>query len=110
MEWHGNIRELRNMIERLAILSPAHEISEPEIRRICPPAAATDPASLVASLRESVRDRPGTLSVLEHVEKELVGWALHESQGNVTHASELLGIERPALRRRAEKYGITIHE
>jgi transcriptional regulator with GAF, ATPase, and Fis domain len=110
MEWRGNIRELRNLVERLAILSPAREISELEIRRICPPAAATDPASLVASLRESVRERPGTLSVLEHVEKELVGWALHESQGNVTHASELLGIERPALRRRAEKYGITLHE
>ena len=48
---------------------------------------------------------PGGVA-LSDVERELVCQAMERSGGNQTHAAQLLGIERDALRRRLVKYGL----
>ncbi|HMB67904.1 MAG TPA: sigma-54 dependent transcriptional regulator [bacterium] len=93
-DWPGNLRELRNVIERAVILagsgpiSPA-ELHLPERRRAAPAPAAVDPA--------------GTLS---ENEERLVRDALEKAGGNKSKAARILGITRRALYGRLERYGI----
>jgi DNA-binding NtrC family response regulator len=90
-DWPGNLRELRNVMERAVILAgsgpitPA-ELHLPERRR---PAAALDPA--------------GTLP---ENEERLIRDALEKAGGNKSKAARLLGITRRALYGRLERYGI----
>ncbi len=51
---------------------------------------------------------PGGVALAD-VEKELVRQAMERAAGNQTHAAQLLGIERDALRRRLVKYGFIHH-
>ena len=96
-DWPGNVRELRNVMERLVILESAPVI-EPhhlpsEIR-----------AGNTAAQRPIIELPPGGVE-LTAVECELVRQAMERAGQNQTHAAELLGLERDALRRRLVKYG-----
>jgi DNA-binding NtrC family response regulator len=95
--WPGNVRELRNVIERLVILEKAEVIL---------------PEHLPAELRmgtkpksRSLIELPADGVALTDVERELVRQAMERAAGNQSHAAELLGLERDALRRRLIKYG-----
>lgn len=96
-DWPGNVRELRNVMERLVILE-ADAVIEP---RHLPP-------EIRAGLKRPDRwtiELPPTGVKLADVERELVLQAIERANGNQTHAAQLLGIERDALRRRLIKYG-----
>ena len=95
--WPGNIRELRNAIER-AMLLMDREWLEPDDFASLKPAAA----------RVQFRLPPGGL-VLEEVERQLVVQALERAHGNQTHAGHLLGINRDQVRYRIEKFGLNRH-
>ena len=94
--WPGNVRELRNVIERLVILEAAPVILlnhlPPEIRTGLKPQD------------QRVVELPSGGVALADVERELIWQAMARCQDNQTQASELLGIERDALRRRLVKY------
>jgi transcriptional regulator with PAS, ATPase and Fis domain len=93
--WPGNIRELRNAIER-AMLLMDHEWLQPD-----------DFATLTrtTTVTSQFRLPPGGL-VLEDVERQLVVQALERAGGNQTHAGQLLGINRDQVRYRIEKFGL----
>jgi transcriptional regulator with PAS, ATPase and Fis domain len=93
--WPGNIRELRNAIER-AMLLMDREWLRPD-----------DFTTLVrtASAASQFRLPPGGL-VLEEVERQLVVQALERAGGNQTSAGHLLGINRDQVRYRIEKFGL----
>ena len=88
--WPGNVRELDHSIERAVLLSEG-----PEIR-------ASD-----LGLRPV---REGALRIddmsLEDVERALIQKAMGRYSGNVSHASQALGLSRSALYRRLQKYGL----
>jgi len=95
--WPGNVRELRNVMERLVILERT-EVVLPEHL----------PAEMRLRTRSSGRcliQLPPDGVALTDVERELVCQAMERAGGNQSHAAELLGIERDALRRRLIKYG-----
>ncbi|MBM3821092.1 MAG: sigma-54-dependent Fis family transcriptional regulator [Acidimicrobiia bacterium] len=93
--WPGNIRELRNAIER-AMLLMDREWLEPD-----------DFASLSRGAASSVQFRlPPNGVVLEEVERQLVVQALERAHGNQTQAGHLLGINRDQVRYRIEKFGL----
>jgi two-component system, NtrC family, response regulator AtoC len=94
--WPGNIRELRNAIER-AMLLMDREWLQPD-----------DFTTLVRMASSTARFRlpPGGL-VLEEVERQLVIQALERARGNQTRAGQLLGINRDQVRYRIEKFGLT---
>jgi transcriptional regulator with PAS, ATPase and Fis domain len=93
--WPGNIRELRNAIER-AMLLMDREWLEPE-----------DFAALARGSVVSVQFRlPPNGVVLEEIERQLVVQALERAGGNQTHAGHLLGINRDQVRYRIEKFGL----
>jgi two-component system, NtrC family, nitrogen regulation response regulator NtrX len=90
--WPGNIRELRNVIERMAILAPD------------PISADAIPVEIRLS-RQS--DAPSTLEAARATaERELVRQALEEAGWNVSAAARALGIERTRLHKRVKALGL----
>jgi len=100
-DWPGNIRELRNVIERIMILENAARIDVRElpaaIRTHEPPAAF--PGGPTGA--------PGNEDVtLEQLEREAIGAALERAGNNQVRAAKLLGISRDTLRYRMKKFGL----
>lgn len=95
--WPGNVRELRNLMERIVILNPQHRI---EARHL--------PFEAVRRTQPyKVWDNFGSLhAVKEAAERDYILRKLEETGGNVTRASELLGLERSNLYRKMKSLGI----
>jgi two-component system response regulator AtoC len=95
--WPGNIRELRNVLERAFILCEGEEIEvehlPPEMFSI--PSSRTEEASLFKLPPQGIS--------LAAVEKDLIRQALEQSGGNQVRAARLLGISRDVLRYRIKK-------
>jgi DNA-binding NtrC family response regulator len=92
--WPGNIRELRNAIERAMLLTD-RDLLAPE-----------DFATLTRGWGTSTFRLPADGVNLEEVERQLLIQALERSGGNQTHAAVLLGINRDQVRYRIEKFGL----
>lgn len=89
--WPGNIRELRNVVERMAILTPGPVIT-----------AEAVPAEIRAA-------RPaggGLHDVRDAAERRRIVEALEQTRWNVSGAARLLGVERTALHKRIRALGI----
>ena len=93
--WPGNIRELRNAIERAMLLMD---------REWLQPDDFTTVVRMPASQAQFKLPTGGL--VLEEVERQLVIQALERAHGNQTHAGHLLGINRDQVRYRIEKFGL----
>ena len=92
--WPGNIRELRNAVERAMLLVDGAELTAVQL-----PAAA----GVGARLTEGV-ELPPTGIDLEQLERSLVVQALERSGWNQTHAAAMLGLNRDQIRYRIEKF------
>ncbi|MEM7263746.1 MAG: sigma-54 dependent transcriptional regulator, partial [Planctomycetota bacterium] len=99
--WPGNIRELRNEIERAVTLDP--EIITPESLS---PRIEKPPLPL--SVAQKVRDEVGTN--IYGLEKMVLGGIIREilteTGGNKTRAAQILGLPKTSLYRRMKRYGI----
>ena len=99
-EWHGNVRELRNLIERIAILQPT---TQDKISNIIK-------ESLKSGTNvEKVSDN--NLSVplkeaREKFEKEYLTIQLKKFNGNISKTATFVGMERSALHRKLKGLGI----
>jgi two-component system nitrogen regulation response regulator NtrX len=99
--WPGNVRELRNLMERLVILNPQARI---EVRHL-----GLDTARKGQGTRNG--EAFGSLhEVREAAERDYIVRKLDETGGNVTRASELLGLERSNLYRKMKALGIVPKE
>ncbi|MEO8701496.1 MAG: sigma 54-interacting transcriptional regulator [Kofleriaceae bacterium] len=101
--WPGNVRQLRAVIRRAAVLCRGSIVAAEHIQLSDQPAAriaATSPASPAAS-PEELRD------LAEQLEKQRIIDTLDAVGGNQTRAAEKLGLTRRALVIRLDKYGIT---
>jgi DNA-binding NtrC family response regulator len=90
--WPGNIRELRNVLERSTILRPEGSIGADDIR-------------LGDLAGEAPTPESHTLN-LEEIEKRAIQKALAEAGGNKSEAARLLGITRRALYGRLGRFGL----
>lgn len=103
--WPGNIRELKNVIERLMILVAEDVI---EVRHL-PSDIQSKPSG---GFLPTASPCPGSISdttlsleeIMDCIEKQYISEALEQTSGNQTKAAELLQISRFTLKRKLEKY------
>ncbi len=99
-DWHGNVRELRNLIERIAILQPNTQEKVSTIIK----------ESLKSGVNSS-RFNENSLSVplkeaREKFEKEYLSLQLKKFNGNISKTATFVGMERSALHRKLKGLGI----
>ena len=97
-EWPGNIRELKNCIERMCILCPDHEITSEYL-----------PPNIVKNTHLTITDQATTYNlknILEKTEYETLRVVLSLTNGNRTKAIEMLGISKRSFYMKLEKYGL----
>ena len=94
----GNVRELRNMVERALILCDGNCLKP-------------DDFSMKFSETKPETLKPALQSLnLDENEKMIIEEALRKTGGNQIKAAELLGISRDALKHRIKNHGIAIHK
>jgi two-component system nitrogen regulation response regulator GlnG len=108
--WRGNVRELRNVIYRLALMARDDQIDGPSLMDIIGPETAPIGGGVVPDGFENAMQRwlgdecpaPGTVyhRALAAFEKPLIEHALTEAKGNQVRAAQWLGINRNTLRKR----------
>lgn len=99
--WPGNIRELRNLMERIVIMTTESHI---EARHI-----PLDRTRRTVFYKPA--DRFGSLQdVREAAERDYIVRKLEETKGNVTRAAEMLGLERSHLYRKMKALGLAAKE
>ncbi|AQS59072.1 sigma 54-interacting transcriptional regulator [Desulforamulus ferrireducens] len=94
--WPGNIRQLKNIIERMVILTEGDTITEKSI-----------PDTLkVSSRQDQLSPAVGLASVTEQTERELIIRTLKQVNGNRSEAARMLGIPRSTLYYKMHQLGI----
>jgi DNA-binding NtrC family response regulator len=112
--WPGNVRELEHAIERAVALTNSTilfpEDLPPELARKeeAAHAVVTAPSSAHAVHQAENGDSKGTMSSLEEMEKAHILKVLQDVHFNKSKASEILGIDRATLYRKAQRYGIDL--
>ena len=102
--WEGNVRELRNVIERSCILTETDRITERELARSL--AAAVDSAEAAAPAAEPPAAAESTGASLSSLERDHIVRVLQQVGGNKQAAAGILGLSRRALYRRLHRYGL----
>ena len=90
LPYSGNIRQLKNMVERAVLISG--DKLEKDVFSSQPGVEDTGTGIVAGRLVET--------------EKSVIEKALEQSEGNMTQAARILGITRQTLYRRMEKYGL----
>jgi transcriptional regulator with PAS, ATPase and Fis domain len=98
----GNIRELKNLVERAVLVSGKEELGPADFQANAQrlPARAPEIGELPA---------PGTMT-LEELEAQMIRRSLIHYEGNISRVAKALGLSRGALYRRLEKHAIPFDE
>jgi DNA-binding NtrC family response regulator len=91
--WPGNLRELRNAVERAMVFSKGNELQLEDLPDNI--RAAAGGAALLAGLRS-----------LEDLEREAIAQTLEATRYHITKSAEVLGISRKTLLEKRKKYGM----
>jgi two-component system, NtrC family, nitrogen regulation response regulator NtrX len=106
--WPGNIRELANIVERLAIMGGS-EVDAAAVKQVLPrhtgPVTTTGSGATTGEEALFAFDR-SLSNLLDDYEKGLIGRALARATGNVAEAARLLQTDRANLYRRMKRLGI----
>jgi len=108
--WRGNVRELQNVIEHAIVLAEGRDVIEAEGLSVVGGTPFDRPGSVDASLvpgaptaaYHETRER-----VMARFEKDYLTQILQETQGNVSEAARVAGVNRATLYRLLERHGLT---
>jgi len=98
--WHGNVRELRNLIERIAILQPETKDKVSNIIKESLKNTSYDDQMAENSLSIPLKE------AREKFEKEYLTIQLKKFNGNISKTANFVGMERSALHRKLKGLGI----
>ena len=101
--WPGNIRELRNTMEKMVVLSRGDRLGVRDVPANIRQAVRGD-AGAAVPVRSTAALGGGGMHSLADTEKALIMKAIDEQGGNRTKAAEVLGISRRTLHRKLKQY------
>lgn len=94
--WHGNVRELRNVIRRSVLMSKGEIINSIDI-----------PDVIKFSSLESVSSNPSISSIKDELERDLILKAIKDAGGNKTKAAKILDMNERTFYRKIKSLGIS---
>jgi two-component system nitrogen regulation response regulator NtrX len=98
--WKGNVRELRNTVERLIIMAPGETIDADAVRQVLRVEARPQTP-------DNKEDSPGTLhAAKESFERRFIVQKLRENAWNISKTAEVIDTPRSNLYKKLEQYGI----
>ena len=98
MNWSGNVRELKNIIERIIIIIDKREIARSDIELLLKPGQAT--------MDDIIDDSNSFQEFKEKAERAFILKQLNENNWNISKTAELLDIQRSHLYNKMKKYEI----
>ena len=96
LPYPGNVRQLKNLVERLTILYAGRTIAPAEIQPLALESAAATPQVTGGTLTDR----------LNRFERTLIEEALGQSDGNISRAARLLGVDRANLSKKIKELGL----
>ena len=104
-DWPGNVRQLRNIVERTIILAPGDRVGRIELDML-PPEVLSDQARLAPG--EAARSIMGTplREARETFEREYLRVQIRRFSGNISRTATFIGMERSALHRKLKTLGL----
>ncbi len=104
-DWPGNVRQLRNVVERTLILAPPERIGRIDVDML-PPEVTTEPAKLLPG--QAVKSIMGTplREAREAFEREYLRAQIRRFSGNISKTATFIGMERSALHRKLKALGL----
>ena len=108
-EWRGNVRELRNLMERCTLLATGKEVTRAGLLSVWKGSGplGEGEAGPAFELRVPVSpERPDLKAAVRELERQLIRIALERTGGSRPKAAELLGISHPTLLYKAKEFGI----
>jgi len=95
-DWPGNLRELKNVIKRMILLTPAGKAGVESL-----------PDEMLFTILQSPKNTDTNLKLLNEAnEKEMISKTLQKVKFNKTKAAKLLNIDRKTLYSKIERYGL----
>lgn len=106
--WHGNVRELINVVQRVAMLCDEAEVTAGDLGLDVPPQPSVPVGEGVTcnGAGPIVFDFDAGMHTADEIEKELIVQALQRTRGNVSKAAKLIGMQRSSLRYRIERFDL----
>jgi DNA-binding NtrC family response regulator len=101
--WSGNVRELRNVVERIALLSESDVVDVPVLEELVRDRGG-DAMGDIDRIAKMILSIPSaSRSKLDLIERAILQHAIEASNGNKSAAARLIGLDRKALERKWER-------
>ena len=110
-EWKGNVRELRNVIEGIVILSDRNELDEDDLPSHILESDANSEYFPTSTPIDKVKHPSKAIDVevgmkMSQIEREVIHATLNHVNNNQTKAAEILDVSRQTIFRKAKKYSL----
>jgi DNA-binding NtrC family response regulator len=102
--WPGNIRELRNVVERLLLFAESDIITAETVRAALPGSAASGGSALASTGSGALADR------VEQFERQVILDEIKRHDHHITNTAKALGLERSHLYKKCQHLGIDLQE
>lgn len=111
-DWPGNVRQLKNMIERAVILCEGDRIGIRELPHLSEIRAMEQIMETIPDTNEALKQIKKEIrqKAIEGVEKKFLLNALSKNEWNVTKAAKKVGMQRPNFQNLMKKHGIKISD
>ena len=105
-DWPGNVRQLRNVVERTLILAPPERVGRIDVDML-PAEVTTEPAKLLPNQAVKSIMGPPLREAREAFEREYLRAQIRRFSGNISRTAAFIGMERSALHRKLKALGLS---
>jgi two-component system nitrogen regulation response regulator NtrX len=103
-DWPGNVRQLRNIVERTIILAPAERMERIDVDML-PPEVVSDTSAIASGAANAMMGAP-LREARESFEREYLRVQIRRFSGNISRTASFIGMERSALHRKLKILGM----